>query len=600
MVVSTVTPRMPQTTSTMNAPAAPKNVNSSFKKKRIRKTPARPSLARAELVEQARLKAIAEAELARERERNTFQLKNSWERIFEKYGKDFDGVADEIDIFTGEVCVDNGHLRAMANASDKDSDNDGIDWSGLIGPEEGEEEEEGQRRKNGGRRNEKDGDEGETGETGVTEEGEAGGVSGERQPAPASQLPSDEFVLAQLGRYGPAVLKALQNSMAKASIQPSLPASEPPSLSSNSLSSPRKDASPIGATPKAVPNATPVTAPPMLGFRRKKPVPLAIPDEEEDELSAPDTPTIASSLSPFKKLSPISKAKAAIAADLIERPTPRRGKTRLSVIVNADESEDELSSTSANTPTISYTPTPPASKRPCFSAPSFKLPIDTSSQTPCPKPPRTSETEHAPFRRAPTASNVWAPSIDDPFYDPVWHDEHPDGTPQVFPSAPPIDPIFATPNPRIAERPVIRALKKEPSLNASPGSGRKERRRRRRKKRSSNIKDAPPGKKGEEGPMKPGWTSTPARSNFGFLDFLEKSGLEERRKTALNPSPQKRTADAPSKTSCSSASPPNRRVTGSSPSVDGTEFEIVGVAHKNGFCGDKFCFKCMFASELPI
>lgn len=557
MVVSTVAPRMPQTASTMNAPAAPKSANSSLKKKPVRKTSAKPSLTRAELVEQARLKAIAEAELARERERNTFQLKNSWERIFEKYGKDFDGIADEVDIFTGEVCVDNGHLRAMANVSDKDSDNDGIDWSDLIGPEK---EEEDQRRKNGRKRNGKDGDEGETAETGATEEG-AGGVSGECQPAPASQLPSDEFVLAQLGHYGPAVLKALQNSMAKATIQPSPPASKPPSLSSNFLSSPRKDASPIGAPP------------PMLGLRRKKPVPLAIPDEEEDELSAPDTPTIASSLSPFKRLSPISKAKAAIAADLIGGPTPRRGKTRLSVIVNADESEDELSSTSANTPTVSYTPTPPASKRPCFSAPSFKLPVDTSSQTPRPRPPRTSETERAPRHRA---SNVWAPPIDDPFYDPVWHDEHPDGTPQVFPSAPPIDPIFATPNPRIAERPIIRAL------NASPGSGRKGRRRRRR---SGSIKDAPPGKKGEEGPVKPGWTSTPVRSNFGFLDFLEKSGLEEGRKTALNRSPQKPTADAPSKTSCS---------------VDGIELEIVGVAHKNGFCGDKFCFKCMLASELPI
>jgi hypothetical protein len=45
-----------------------------------------------------------------------FKLKSSWELIFEKYGKDFTGVGDEIDLATEEVVVDNGHLRSMQDA----------------------------------------------------------------------------------------------------------------------------------------------------------------------------------------------------------------------------------------------------------------------------------------------------------------------------------------------------------------------------------------------------------------------------------------------------------------------------------------------------
>jgi hypothetical protein len=36
------------------------------------------------------------------------KLKSTFEAIFEKYGKDFTGVGDEIDLRTGEIIVDNG------------------------------------------------------------------------------------------------------------------------------------------------------------------------------------------------------------------------------------------------------------------------------------------------------------------------------------------------------------------------------------------------------------------------------------------------------------------------------------------------------------
>lgn len=38
--------------------------------------------------------------------------------IFEKYGRDFEGVGDEIDMMTGEIVVNNGHLKNMRDESD--------------------------------------------------------------------------------------------------------------------------------------------------------------------------------------------------------------------------------------------------------------------------------------------------------------------------------------------------------------------------------------------------------------------------------------------------------------------------------------------------
>ncbi|KAJ4862911.1 centromere protein scm3 domain-containing protein [Trichoderma breve] len=38
--------------------------------------------------------------------------------IFEKYGRDFDGIGDEIDLVTGEIVVNNGHVRNMRDEGD--------------------------------------------------------------------------------------------------------------------------------------------------------------------------------------------------------------------------------------------------------------------------------------------------------------------------------------------------------------------------------------------------------------------------------------------------------------------------------------------------
>lgn len=66
----------------------------------------------------ARNTADDSPELRRDRVRNNQKLKSRFERIFERYGKDFDGVGDEIDLATGRVVVDNGHIARMQHERD--------------------------------------------------------------------------------------------------------------------------------------------------------------------------------------------------------------------------------------------------------------------------------------------------------------------------------------------------------------------------------------------------------------------------------------------------------------------------------------------------
>ena len=59
-----------------------------------------------------------EIDLQARRAQNDFRLKSVFESIFEKYSRDFDGIGDEIDMKTGEIVVDNGHILGMANERD--------------------------------------------------------------------------------------------------------------------------------------------------------------------------------------------------------------------------------------------------------------------------------------------------------------------------------------------------------------------------------------------------------------------------------------------------------------------------------------------------
>ena len=59
-----------------------------------------------------------DAELYEKRARNDLHLKSRFEAIFEKFGKDFSEVGDEIDMQTGKIVVNKGHIDGMAHEQD--------------------------------------------------------------------------------------------------------------------------------------------------------------------------------------------------------------------------------------------------------------------------------------------------------------------------------------------------------------------------------------------------------------------------------------------------------------------------------------------------
>ncbi|KAI9731485.1 MAG: hypothetical protein M1834_004605 [Cirrosporium novae-zelandiae] len=59
-----------------------------------------------------------DTELQFARERNDLRLKSRFESIFEKYGHDFTGIGDEIDLETGQIVENNGHISGMRDEQD--------------------------------------------------------------------------------------------------------------------------------------------------------------------------------------------------------------------------------------------------------------------------------------------------------------------------------------------------------------------------------------------------------------------------------------------------------------------------------------------------
>ncbi|KAH8586716.1 hypothetical protein B0O99DRAFT_695235 [Bisporella sp. PMI_857] len=60
----------------------------------------------------------ADQDLQYQRAQVDHKLKSAFESIFEKYGRNFDGIGDEIDLRTGEILVNNGHLIQMQDERD--------------------------------------------------------------------------------------------------------------------------------------------------------------------------------------------------------------------------------------------------------------------------------------------------------------------------------------------------------------------------------------------------------------------------------------------------------------------------------------------------
>lgn len=65
-----------------------------------------------------------DADFHERRARNDLRLKSVFESIFEKYGKDFSGIADEINLQTGEIVVNRGHVHGMRDETDPGCEED--------------------------------------------------------------------------------------------------------------------------------------------------------------------------------------------------------------------------------------------------------------------------------------------------------------------------------------------------------------------------------------------------------------------------------------------------------------------------------------------
>lgn len=59
-----------------------------------------------------------DAQLDTARQANDLTLKSRFEEIFEKYAQDFTGIGDEIDLNTGDIIVNNGHIEGMLDETD--------------------------------------------------------------------------------------------------------------------------------------------------------------------------------------------------------------------------------------------------------------------------------------------------------------------------------------------------------------------------------------------------------------------------------------------------------------------------------------------------
>jgi hypothetical protein len=68
------------------------------------------------------------------------KLKTRFEAIFEKYGKDFSGVGDEIDLYSGRIVVNNGHIAEMQHETDAGTTGKGFLRPFTQDPEDEEEE----------------------------------------------------------------------------------------------------------------------------------------------------------------------------------------------------------------------------------------------------------------------------------------------------------------------------------------------------------------------------------------------------------------------------------------------------------------------------
>jgi formylmethanofuran dehydrogenase subunit E len=134
----------------------------------------------------------ADTELSAKRRRNDERHESRWGSIIDRYSKNFEDVGDEIDLRTGEIVVDRGHLNRMRDEFDN---GDGLSSSAHLPSEvlsqmvenygsESEEDEEGESGSEGGEEDEEDEDD----EDELATNWPASSPSSRKRPSPVNQV----------------------------------------------------------------------------------------------------------------------------------------------------------------------------------------------------------------------------------------------------------------------------------------------------------------------------------------------------------------------------------------------------------------------------
>lgn len=436
------------------------------------------------------------------------RLKSTWENIFAKYGKNTDDTADIIDTRTGELIVDNGHLRALPDEVEGG-------WGDV----------ENMKRKRGDSP-EEDAGKGKKRRAVEEPECDCDELLGERcihrQGLLQLQLDEDEADDDQTTQ--PTTVSPATEKPAEERLDVPAPLSSPNGASSPLIRHAREK-----KTPKALKKAT--ASPVEMSEQTEKQLsPKSAQnmgmDDELDELSMPaptpsrksglaqgftlatplkkwkgslDSPLLARKNSPPKTQAtpkPSSKAAKVAAKTAAPKPTktpakptptpasaPKGAATRstatpVTPAQKLGKTPKAAATRPTATPTLSTKRTTPARRASTSSSTSSALPPPPPPpahpvSTPQPgkrrnivpespfKSPRsitkTYKTPKTPVAPRPSTSSTstvdpWAapPPSQNPFYDEQWDDEHPDGRPPRFPT-PPMHPLVAeymTPAPK--------------------------------------------------------------------------------------------------------------------------------------------------------
>ncbi|KAI5815413.1 hypothetical protein BZA77DRAFT_388340 [Pyronema omphalodes] len=415
------------------------------------------------------------------------RLKNSWEQIFKKYSRHYDdSEVDIIDWRTFEIIESRGHIERLPSLAQEEDH-----WTELaeLEREIGEE-------KNKKRRRMDD----DVGQKESSTSKTARKVMGSTKLPPTEQcrppfaMPTSSTKKTVLPQD---VLQDAEDYVTGSSerLQTSGRASNTHSLSDRSIlktsskpSSSQKPASgfssPLASSFTSTSSNKTQKATKKLNFTptkkllriSSKPQPTALHITEttdvsdlEDELASSGmpafltprrifSPTISSSPKPTPTLANTRR----LSPKVINTPKPKTTPFKASHLVKStstadDLSEDELQSTTTpslkikpdssipalNTPKLSKTDASEPESEDELQSHSFDK--EYSITTPLKVYEKRGSRPILPLK-TPQKQNpdIWSPTPDDPFYDPTWHDQHPDGTPQHFPVRPP-QPVFVAP-----------------------------------------------------------------------------------------------------------------------------------------------------------